>query len=150
MMKKVFLFVVIIISSMAFISCSQNNHQEDQIELLYSRSYENVHDFDEPVIYIDNYNDYLESGYPLDIDATFFETKILYTYAFVNPNLGTNIFIYDDFDIDELNNLFINCVPRGGTINVSPAFGPYAMIFAIDIELYDSVNQVYVNIRSNE
>lgn len=169
-MKKLFLIIFSFIFTSALIACGENITESDnestttalteqsvleiqttetqiteqKVKLLYSRSYSNTHDFEEPITLIESYAQYLESGYPLDLDESFFNDYVLYTYSFINANLGTNIYILDDYQLLESNILQINYKHNEGTIIVSPAFGPYAMIFEIEKSLYQSVDNVVV------
>lgn len=117
----------------------------DEIYLLYSGSYSNFHDFNEPITWITSYNEYLNSDYSFELNERFFDDYSLYTYAFVYSNLGKDIFLYDTYLIVD-NILFITCRPADEG-QVSPAFGDYAIVFAIpkimlgeDIEVFLSLS----------
>lgn len=143
-MRRVFKVLFLLCSVFVLMACEGSKYDQDSVKLLYSKSYGNVNDFDQPVIYIDNYSAYLDSGYPLNLEAAFFDDKVLYTYAFQNGSLGSGLFVFKSFLIDDDNRLVISYETRSGTIISSPAFGPYAMIFEIDKSLYDGVDGVIV------
>ena len=125
-------------------STAEDTMDQGKITLLYSRSYVNFHDFDQAILLIDNYSDYVDSGYPLELDESYFDDYILYTFSFTNANLGTNIYVLDQYSVDEDNQLLIEFIHTEEMILVMPAFGQYAMIFSIDRALYDSVDGVSV------
>lgn len=131
--------VIFLFLSFALLLSCQENHIQGDIELLYSRSYENTHDFEDIYIYIGDYETYLESGYPLELEEAFFDEHVLLSYEFTHGSLGTNIFIMDDFYINDNDELIIRIKLNEENIIVSPAFGPYAMVFSVDKEMYDSV-----------
>lgn len=131
--------VVVLILSFALLLSCQENHIQGDVELLYSRSYEDTHDFEDTYTYIGDYDTYLESGYPLELEEEFFDEHVLLSYEFTHSNLGTNIFVMDGFYINDDDKLIIRIKGNEDTIIVSPAFGPYAMIFSVDREMYESV-----------
>ncbi|MCK9271437.1 MAG: hypothetical protein RBQ64_02400 [Candidatus Izemoplasmatales bacterium] len=116
----------------------------DEIYLLYSGSYLNFHDFVEPITWVTSYNEYLESDYSFELDERFFDDYSLYTYTFVNSNLGKDIFLYDDYLLID-NSLIITCNTDEGS--VSPAFGEYAIVFAIPKELLNQDIEVFVSLN---
>lgn len=143
MLKRLSMFIVLIIP-FAFLLACQETDVEGDVELLYSRSYQNTHDFEETYIYIGDYDTYVESGYPLDLEEDFFDDHALLSYEFTYSNLGTNIFMMDDFYINDNDQLIIRIKPNEENINVLPAFGPYAMVFSVDKDLYESVENFSV------
>lgn len=179
-MKKSFMFILFLISIIILVGCvsessttlhtsehltteapteapmnstTEETMDQGKITLLYSRSYVNFHDFEQAILLIDNYSDYLDSGYPLELDESYFDDYILYTFSFTNANLGTNIYVLDKYSIDEDNQLLIEFIHTEEENLVLPAFGQYAMIFAIERSLYDSVDGVsaaYATTNSQE
>lgn len=142
-MRKTSLLLLILSSLFLFASCVEENQEKMDIKLLYSSSYDNFNDFEEPILLILNYDDYIQSGYPLSLEEAFFDDYILYTYAFYHHVLGTNIFLYKQHEITETNvlNIFYE---MDESVIVSDAFGMYAMIFQIEKQLYESSESIHV------
>lgn len=142
-MRKTSLLLFILLSLFLFASCVEENQEKMDIKLLYSSSYENFNDFDEPILLILNYDDYVLSGYALSLEEAFFDDYILYTYAFYHNVLGTNIFLYKQYEMTEANilNIFYE---MDESVIVSEAFGMYAMIFQIEKQLYQNAESIHV------
>ena len=134
------LLITTLILSLTLIGCS-NEYEFDRVELLYSQSMNQ--DFNKYIEYINDYDTYLELGYSLDdVSKSTFDTHILYMYHFTNNNLGENIYLFDHYDIKNgVLNLYCK---ENEDIQVSPAFGEYAMIFVIDKTLVDDANSIQV------
>ena len=129
-MKKLFTLLILLIPIFLFVGCVEVTELDDtkKIELIYSGSYSNFHDFEEPIKWVTSYAEYLESDYSFELNETYFDDYTLYTYSFIYSNLGKNIFLYDDYFLID-NNLLIICDCNEGI--VSPAFGNYAIVFGI-------------------
>jgi hypothetical protein len=142
-MKRLIYSILFLLIVFALNGCDAGLEPSQGIELLYSASYENRHDFDSPIMLIDTYEDYLESGYPIDLTESFFEDYVLYTYAFLHHAMGSDIFLLNGFEVSEMNDLIIYYEINEDVI-VLDAFGMYAMIFSISKPLYESVDEVTI------
>lgn len=141
-MKNIFIFLTLIAFIFLFVGCVESNENSDQITLLYSGSYDNFNDFDKPITWITSYEAYLDSDYPFELEEAYFDEYSLYTYSFVHSDLGRDIFLYDNFQLIN-NSIVITC-----TINnektVSPAFGNYALIFAVSKEIISKNTEIII------
>lgn len=128
------------------ITIDVSGNLNEMVSLLYSNS----NQFDEVIPFIDNYSDYLESNYSLDLDETFFEDHILVSYTFMNENIGSNLYVLEGSFISEENDLLIQYAHNEEANNMYPSTGEYVIIFAVDRILYDIVDDVMVElINSN-
>lgn len=142
-MKKISIFMILHIFVYFLVGCVELNENPDDISLLYSRSFENFNDFEQPILVVDHYDSYLSSGYPLDLDEDFFNNRILYTYSFEHYCMGTNIFLFNSYEITD-DGILVIYYEIDNDILVLDAEGMYAMIFEIDKDLYHSVDSLEV------
>lgn len=142
-MKKTSIFMILLIFMYLLVGCVELNENPDDISLLYSRSFDNFNDFEQPILVIDNYDSYLSSGYPLDLDENFFNNRILYTYSFEHYCMGTNIFLFNSYKITD-DGILVIYYETDNDILVLDAEGMYAMIFEIDKDLYHSADSLEV------
>lgn len=136
-MKKLCTILLLLISLAFIVSCTN----EEKVELMYSASYQDTNDFEEVIGYIDNYENYLLSGYPLNINENFFDKYILYSVSSYISVTGRNLYLYEGY-LKEEDVLIIN-LKQADTI-ASAAEGIYVVIFKINKVLYESVNEIIV------
>lgn len=141
-MKYFSIFLISCLFICLCVGCIDQNNYPNNIDLLYSKSYENFNDFDEPIEVIDTYDDYISSGYPLGLEKDYFNDKLLYTYTFYHYVMGSDIFLYHSDEITD-DILFIY-YEINIDVEVLDAEGSYALIFGIDKDLFHSVVDVQV------
>ncbi len=122
----------------------KNVYDFDDVNLIYSGDTSSYGVVTSAVEMIDSYRSYQTSNYELGLEASFFENYILYTYGFLNMNIGQDIFLYHDYDIFS-NMLILNCYENEDII-VSPAFGGYVLVFAISKDIYEQVNNIKIDL----
>lgn len=139
-MKKLILGFILIIAAVLLSGCEIGNNGIE-VKLLYSSSGINAN----VKTVIDNYDEYLEREYDLDLTSDFFNDSLIYTYVFQNNNLGEKLYDLDSYQL--LNErLEIKMKNSDDFTNkwVSPAFGPYVLVFSVNKEYYNNVKDVSV------
>lgn len=159
-MKKIYLFLLLVLSVFGLSSCDQferkptertdptetkeipptNKHDENvAVKLLYSGSSISTNGSKE---FIDNYEDYLFYGYNLELEESFFENNILYTYSFLNNNIGSELYKLYSFSIV---NKTLNIELKENMIASSPAFGGHTLVFSIEKDYFKLVENINVS-----
>lgn len=133
-MKKT-IIITLLLTIFLLSGCTKN-----KIELLYSESVENFDTF-EPVSVITSFSDYTDTNYPVEVDAEFFNDHMLYTYTFLNANIGSNLFSYKSYT---LNDDILTLQIKDSKNEASPAFGTYVMIFSIDLDIYNDSSKIEI------
>lgn len=114
--------------------------ESGDVELLYSSSFSLQKK--QITTFIFDYESYLETNYELGLEEDFFNDYLLYSYYFINNNLGTNIYRLHSYAIIN-NDLIIQCSTNRKII-VLPAFGPYLMVFKIKKVFYESIDNILI------
>ncbi len=116
-----------------------NKHDENvYVKLLYSGCSVSTNGFKE---FIENYDDYLLYGYNLELEESFFEDNILYTYSFLNNNIGSGLYKLYSFElIDNALNLEL----KETMVSSSPAFGGHTLVFSIEKDYFKLVEKINV------
>lgn len=135
-MKRLLIVLLLAIFSIYITGC-----ETEKVELLYSASYHDINDFAEVVSYIDNYEDYLLSGYPLELEESFFKSNILYTVSEYINVTASNLHMLSSYELKD-KTLKINLVKN--MINAGDAFSIYVNIFGINKKLFDKAKKVEV------
>jgi hypothetical protein len=117
--------------------CTRN-----KIDLLFSESMEDYGTF-EPATYLTSYSDFTDLNYPITVDASIFSDHILFTYTFLNANIGSDLFTYHSYEISD--RVLTISIEETQSVS-SPSFGNYVMIFSIALELYEQVDEVTVEL----
>lgn len=132
---------MLILLSLLLVGCKSKNNEE--VKLLYSSSKSTINAKKE---IIDNYDDYIHYNYPLDLKKSFFKNNILYTYSFLSPNRGSNLYLLSSYKLLD-KALYINIEDNNNIIS-SPAISGYVLIFSIDKSYYQKIDKIIVNVLS--
>lgn len=139
-MKRLLIVLLLAIFSISITGC-----ETEKVKLLYSASYRDTNNFPEVVSYIDNYEDYLLSGYPLELEESFFKNNILYAVSEYINVTASNLHKLSSFELQD-KTLKINLVKN--MINAGDAFSIYVNIFGINKKLFDKAEKVEVFVDS--
>ncbi len=101
---------------------------------------------DETITWIDDQSTYDTFGYPFELEDTFFNQYSLYTYVFMNNNLGTDIYAFTAYDIYG-ETLYLQCNEHSEL--VLDAFGNYTMVFAIPRTIVNEIEDVSVSLSES-
>jgi hypothetical protein len=134
-MRKKIVIIALVLSLFILSGCTKK-----QIDLLYSESVDNFDTF-EPVTYITSFSDYTDTNYPIEVEAEFFNDNMLYTYTFLNANIGKDLFELKAYNID--NGILTLTIEDANSL-ASPAFGTYVMIFSIDLDIYNETTDILI------
>lgn len=140
MRKKTFSFLLIILSLFMVSSCvnKKPKTETENVELLFSGSSFSSNGFKEK---INTYEEYLLYEYNLELDETFFETYFLYTFGFLNSNIGSLLYKLYSY---EIQNNVLNITLKENIILSSPAFGGYSLVFAIKKSYFELVEDINI------
>lgn len=158
-MKKIYLFLLLVLSVFVLSSCDQferkptertdptetkeipptNKHDENvAVKLLYSGSSISTNGSKE---FIETYDDYLYYEYQLELEESFFENNILYTYSFLNNNIGSGLYKLYSFElIDSILNLEL----KETMVLSSPAFGGHTLVFSLEKDYFKLVEKINI------
>lgn len=136
--------ICIVISVMMFLCILSSCQKQPEVSLLYSSSYDHISDFT-PVTIITTYDAYIDASYPIELEQRFFNDYVLFTHSMFLNESGVDLYVYDHY---EVQSQVLNISYAYQETSTTDSMSYYAMIYAIDKELYDHVDDVIVTTSS--
>lgn len=90
---------------------------------------------------VDNYDEYLEYNYDLNLSEEFFDEYLLYTYRFMNNYLGDDLYYLASYGI--FNNV-LRLIVKSTDKPADAAIGPHILVFAVLKDYYNLADDIFI------